>query len=512
MVVAVDLFAAIADVFEREAERADQATRYLYDPVGFARDCIDWRGPGLAPYQEDVLAAIPQAHRLAVRAGRGAGKTTANAVAVLWFALTRDAATIDWKVVTTASVERQLRHYLWPEIHKWAGRIRWDVLGRPPFRKGTELLDMTLKLDHGEAFAAVAADPAKIEGAHADSLLFIADEAKAIPTPIFDALEGALSGGKGGQGALPEAFALAFSTPGEPSGRFYDIFARKPGLTDWSALHITHQQTVAAGRVDAEWSRQRALHWGPDSALYHNHVLGEFHSSDEDVVIPLSWVEAAVERWHAWNDAGRPQQVGRRVFGVDVARGGRDLTVIAERQGDIVVDLTELNVADTTAVTSAVRRKMIYQQDMAIVDVIGVGAGVFDQLHRERVSVSAFNAAARSEHLDRTRELGMLNARAALWWLMREALDPAFDPAIALPPNDDLIGELVAPKWDLTAGSKIKVESKDDIRLRLGRSTDRADAVLMSLWPVAVPTATAVASAPWGGDSDYSAPWEAISA
>jgi hypothetical protein len=74
---------------------------------------------------------------LAVRGPHGLGKTTVNAIAVLWFALTRDAAGIDWKAATTAGAWRQLEYYLWPEIHKWARRLRWDVLNRPPLNDRT---------------------------------------------------------------------------------------------------------------------------------------------------------------------------------------------------------------------------------------------------------------------------------------------------------------------------------------------------------------------------------------
>jgi hypothetical protein len=67
-----------------------------------------------------------------------------------------------------------------------------------------------------------------------------------------------------------------------------------------------------------------------------------------------------------------------------------------------------------------------------------------------------------------------------MWWAMRELLDPAFEPDVAIPRDDQLIGELTAPKWDETASGKIKVESKEEIRKRLDRSTDLADAVLQT--------------------------------
>jgi hypothetical protein len=64
--------------------------------------------------------------------------------------------------------------------------------------------------------------------------------------------------------------------------------------------------------------------------------------------------------------------------------------------------------------------------------------------------------------------------------MLREALDPAFDPTLALPPNDDLLGELTAPKWR-EIGGLIQVEKKEDVKSRIGRSTDLADAVCHTL-------------------------------
>jgi hypothetical protein len=65
---------------------------------------------------------------------------------------------------------------------------------------------------------------------------------------------------------------------------------------------------------------------------------------------------------------------------------------------------------------------------------------------------------------------------------MRELLDPATGEPVALPPDDLLIGDLTAPHWRVLSGGRIQVESKDDLRKRLGRSTDTGDAVVQAFW------------------------------
>ncbi|MGH3168261.1 MAG: hypothetical protein ACRDN0_20555, partial [Trebonia sp.] len=267
----------------RQAVKKDVA-RYYDDPLGFAADCIDWRGEGLTAYQQEIIGSLAERKRIAVRGPHGLGKSTVAAVTVLWFALTSDAAGADWKAVTTAGAWRQLTNYLWPEIHKWSGRLRWDKVRDHPFSR-SELLNLNMRLAHGQASSAACSNPALIEGAHADRLLFVYDESKAIPAGTFDACEGAFAG-------TGEAYALAMSTPGDPSGRFYDIHARRPGYEDWHARHITLDEAMAAGRISPDWAEQRRRQWGADSAAYANRVLGDFHAADEDTVIPLRWIEA----------------------------------------------------------------------------------------------------------------------------------------------------------------------------------------------------------------------------
>lgn len=452
----------------------DRRLPWHADPVRFATDCVAWpEGESLAPYQGDILGAVAEHRRVAVRSLHGVGKTTTAALLVLWFAVTRDAAGIDWKAITTAGAWRQLERYLWPEIRLWARRLHFERLGRRPFDERNELLQLSLNLRHGSAFAVASTDAALIEGAHAASILYLFDESKAIAPDIFDAAEGAFVG-------RGDIFAFAGSTPGTPTGRFYDIHARKPGLEDWHCLHVTLEQAVAAGRVSQAWAAQRARQWGEASALYQNRVLGEFASSDEDSVIPLAWVEAAIERWQAYADA--TSDFGPLThLGVDVARSGSDKTVLALRHGDIVSELRRFSHADTmTTAGWAAGILRAHPGARAVVDVIGLGAGVFDRLREQQLAAVAFNASGASTGSDRSGELEFLNARAAAWWHLRELLDPAYSPTLALPPDDRLVGDLTAPSWRLTSSGRLVIESKDDLRKRLGRSTDAADAVVQA--------------------------------
>jgi hypothetical protein len=228
-------------------------------------------------------------------------------------------------------------------------------------------------------------------------------------------------------------------------------------------------------------------------------ILGQFADA-EDALIPLSWVVAAQQRWVAWDDldrdddgrtisgSRRPDQPGPRIVGVDVARYGEDKTCLAVRLGDVIAELHLYAKQDTVEtadqVGNANKTGLLdgHPQARAIVDTVGLGAGVYDTLKSRGYAVDAFVASGKTSMRDGTGTMRFRNIRSAAWWNMRELLDPRNGSTIALPKDDELAAELCAPRWDTLAGAVIAVESKDDIRRRLGRSTDRADAVIQAFW------------------------------
>lgn len=447
--------------------------RWRDSPVAWARECLN---VDLAGYQGEVLDALPVQRRVAVRGPHGLGKSFMGAVLVNWFATTRDLMGRDWKIITTASAWRHLEVYLWPEIHKWAGRIDFDALGRAPFNPRVELLDLRLKLQYGAATAVASNQPERIEGAHAEELLYLLDEAKIVPPDTWDSIEGAFS--NAGPDTADNAYAFAMSTPGPPSGRFYEIHRKAAGFEDWWTRHVTLEEAISSGRISRAWADQRRLQWGEDSAVYHNRVLGEFHASDEESVIPLAWLEAAIERWHVWDRAGRPSPGGPLWTGVDVGRGG-DESVLAHRDG-WAIWLEGNRRRDTMSQVAALQGL----EGRAIIDVIGLGAGVYDRLRELNARPMAYTGSGKATVRDRSGKYGFTNVRSAAYWNLRELLDPAYDPVLALPPDDLMISDLTTPRWTVVTGvpPKYQVEPKDKVVERLGRSPDRGDAIAMAMW------------------------------
>jgi hypothetical protein len=87
------------------------------------------------------------------------------------------------------------------------------------------------------------------------------------------------------------------------------------------------------------------------------------------------------------------------------------------------------------------------------------------------------NGAYGIDDYDLSCKLSMDNNRAEWWWYVRQSLDPGFGQDLALPPEHENAAYLASARWELTPRG-IKVEDKDEIMERLGRSPDSGEAVI----------------------------------
>jgi len=273
----------------------------------------------------------------------------------------------------------------------------------------------------------------------------------------------------------PRAGPAACSTRqfhcGAATGRFHDICTQQPGYREWTPIHVTIDEAVAAGRITEDWRAAREIQWGVDSQPYRTYVLAEF-AGEADGVIPMGWIEAAMDRTIK-------DPVLARV-GVDVGDTGDDDTVAAYACAEGVFKLEELS-GDVVLIADLLATRTT-PETIHVIDGIGIGAGTVAQARKLGLKVDSFIASAGTTRTDATGEIRFANLRAAAWWTLRELLSPTNPEPIALPNDPRLLGDLAAPRWREVAGGKIVIESKADIRKRFGRSTDYGDAVVMSMW------------------------------
>jgi len=209
-------------------------------------------------------------------------------------------------------------------------------------------------------------------------------------------------------------------------------------------------------------------------------LKGDFMAGIEDDVwqlIPTAWVEAAQNRWIDLYPKPPMSSVG-----IDVARGGKDKTVIARRHG-MWFDRAQVYPGSQTPDGPSVAGLVIAAtRDGAAmhIDVIGVGASPYDFLNSNGQHVIGINVSEKATTTDLSGRLNFKNQRSQYWWKFREALDPANNTGIMLPPEPELLADLCAPKWKVQAAT-IQVESREEIHKRIGRSPDWASAYILAL-------------------------------
>lgn len=201
---------------------------------------------------------------------------------------------------------------------------------------------------------------------------------------------------------------------------------------------------------------------------------------DEFQCIPTAWIRAAQARW----TPRPPRDVPMCAMAVDPASGGDDETTIALRHDGWYAPLIGVPGRETPNGKDIAGKVIVHRADDAAV-VIDMGGGYggvpFLQLRENGIEPVAHKGSEASARRTADKKLGFFNKRAETYWRFREALDPsqAGGSPIMLPDDPMLVSDLTAPLFEIGPRG-IKLESKEDVRAKLGRSPDRGDAVVMA--------------------------------
>jgi hypothetical protein len=210
---------------------------------------------------------------------------------------------------------------------------------------------------------------------------------------------------------------------------------------------------------------------------------GDFDASnmpDPFQIIPTAWVRQAQARWVLRDRPTTPLSS----VGIDPSRGGHDKTALAMRYDnwfDMVKSWPGVVVKDGAIMAELARQEIGDVKTVINIDVNGIGSSAYDHLKVLYDNVRPFNGAEGSEYRDKSGKLKMRNKRAEMYWRFRDALDPNGGDDIALPPDTELLADLCSAKYEVSSAG-VKVEEKDKIKERIGRSPDIGEAVMMALF------------------------------
>ena len=435
---------------------------YASDPVSWVHERLKDR---TWSKQREILEALVDNDNVAVPACHNVGKSwIASRIAAWWI----DVHPVgDAFVVTTAPTHRQVRNILWRELfkaHRSAGlpgelnQTEWWIDG--------EIV----------AFGAKPADqdPDAFQGIHANHVLVVIDEASAVPRALWTAAD-TLASNDGSK-------IFAIGNPDSSRTYFYEIC--QPG-SGWHVINIdafetpnfTHERVGSAmvsKMLSRNWVEEKRRQWGEDSPLWASKVRGRFPTEDTDGVVPWGMVQSCRAEDLGLYD---PDHVE---LGIDVGAGG-DETVVYERAGMKATRCWKLNETQSERLTNKLV-KIINESGATRVkvDVIGIGWGVVGHLRaagsegHHKATILPVNVGKKPN------SKRFVKLRDEIWWMARELSEEGAWDLSAV--GDETLTQLLAPSWEVAAGGRIKVESKDVTRLRLGRSPDEADALLLAFY------------------------------
>jgi len=423
------------------------------DPRVFVREVF-----GVTPdaWQDKVLEAFPHNQRLAMKACKGPGKTAVIAMLAWNFLLTRPHANIAAVSITGDN----LRDGLWKEMAKWQAKspllmqaFEWQK-ERIVSRECPATWWMSARSWAKSASSDQQANT--LAGLHADYMLFLLDEAGGIPDGVMSAAEAALASGI-------ETKVVIAGNPTHLEGPLYRASTQERGL--WFLIEITADpdDPMRTPRVSAEWARQQIAKYGRESPWVLVNVFGRFPPSSLNALIGPDEVRDAMKR-HRRKDE---YEFAAKVLGVDVAREGDDRSVIFPRQGLVAFEPIILRNANSIQGAGAVARKwQDWGAHAAFVDNTGgFGGGWIDQLQLLGFTPQPVHYAGKP------RDQRYVNKRAEMWFEACEWIKQGG----ALPPIDELVAELSTPVY-FFKGDRMQIEEKAEIKDRLGRSPDLADA------------------------------------
>ena len=440
----------------------------LPSPVAFAREVL---GVELWAKQAEVLNALTEHRRVAVKAGNGLGKGFCAAVALLWFVHAHPGGAI---ALSTAPTFRQVRHILWRQIRR---------LYRPAAKTlGGEMLHTRWDLADNRYALGLSADGAdQFQGFHSPNVFIVVVEAEGVSEEIYEAIESVMTSA--------DPLLLLIGNPTSMSGAFRRAFHEERNIYRTITISALESPNVQAGKVvipgltTAAWVEERREIWKEGTPIYQARVLGEFSDQGKDTLIPLSQIEAAVKgpiidavSWTIDSETviGSERTAQEAVtIAVDVARFGPDSSIILRRRGDVVEEIQSLRHKDTMQlvgrVSAAIRE---HRPSRVLIDEIGIGAGVVDRLRELGHSVRGVNVAHKSRDEER-----FVNLRAEGYWRLRERFSSG---RITIPYDRQLIRELSSLRFSYDSMDRLRIESKDEMRKRGLSSPDRADALMLA--------------------------------
>ena len=490
---------------------ARACTRYRNDPVGFDR----WAGRDPVDYQQDIMRAVLAQRYVTVAGGNGVGKDFLLASLAIWAAFARKMLVIVVSATEKQSLGQSMMEvYACWRAHAAAGHRLAGQFFRGSLRVGG--VDRIVALTGGSSVDALG-------GWHDEAgVLVLISEAQgeALEKSVYETLDAITTN--------ENSRVLVQGNPTRPHGPFFAVNQRKSwqrfSISVFDTPNVKAKKMVHAAFPAPDWPELMAQEHGIASPWSVARVLGRFPTSATDALVRLELLEEAAGEERAkefeaevalgpgnadWR--GRTHAATHAVVSADIAREGADATAICVRRGPVLWELhrwRESDVIENARRITGVVRHLIADGvgvSHCVIDETSMGGGVFDQLVRELRDVSwmepraavgltppslvtmqpqlvGFKSSRRAPMPER-----FVDTRAQSFWHVRDEYERgrvAYRRGLDAVLLGELREELAAHSYHYEGDDRIRVNPKDEVKSRLGRSPDLADALAMSYEPV----------------------------
>lgn len=437
------------------------------DPLKFVRDNFQIE-PDL--WQQDALLAYSNKSdkilRLALSACAGPGKSACLSWIAWHFLSTQGERGNHPKGAAIAVTQDNLKDNLWAELAKWQNLS--------PFLTSTFTWtkQRIFANDHPETWFLSARSFAKtanaeeqgrtLSGIHSKYVLFLIDESGDIPTTVLKAADQALSTADKEFGRIIQA--------GNPTSHDGMLYAAQTLLADqWHVIRITGDpdDPKRSPRIDIEWAAKQIETYGRDDPWVKSYILGEFPDSNINSLLSVEDVDKAMNRTVPVDSI----KYAQKRLGVDVARFGSDDTTLVPRQGLVMFKPVVMRGMRSHDIAARVMQaKSKWGSELEFIDGTGgFGGGVVDSLLQAGQTPHEIHFSGKAI------DSRYFNRRSEMWFKMAEWVKRGG----CLYKDARLKKELTAPTYSFKNG-KFILESKDQIKARLGFSTDLSDGLALT--------------------------------
>ena len=427
------------------------------------------------PKQDEVWQSVRDNRKTHVKSGHKTGKTLIAALIALWF--------LDcWRpsrVITTSASWPDVKMKLWGHI-----RDRYRLGGN---WFGTPISTTDLKISDRHYATGLSCDRVEAAAGHNEKYVLVGvDEASSVSKEFMEAVEAEASR------------LLEIGNPLMAEGPFYQHARSREyhhiTISCWDHPNVQTGKEAIRGGPSKEWCEDRLEVWGAGSPLYLTRVLGEFPEESEDTLFPINTIQGSFQLYRQLKDEP-PVPNTEKVMGLDVARKGGDETCGYD-QDKVEFDGRPIPRARKNLLlrrTDHHKTRMkvggIYEKnpfDYLNIDAGGEGSGPADEIghmvvgnNTRPIKVRRISFGGKAGSPD------YFDVRAEMYWQLSVAMKNgmAIEPDEKLEEELIVIGGLADHKEKMVGHTKRLVRyllPKDEIKERLGRSPDRADALALA--------------------------------